>query len=107
MSKTDTTTALTAARQKAGMTLDDALVLVRTLLPEPLWISRAGIGRLEKKDPASFDGGDLIVLGVLADAYGTTVRDISPTAADMLKSVREVVIAGSRCKVRTAVEAAV
>jgi hypothetical protein len=90
-------TSLTAARLKAKKTLDDALFIVRTDLPEPLWISRAGISRLEKKDPTTYDGGDLIILGVLADAYQTTVRDISPVAADQLKGLRDLLIRASRC----------
>lgn len=97
-----TTSPLTDARKAAGMTLDDALVVVRTELPRPLWVSRPTIARLEKKAPKDFDGGDLFVLGVLADAYGCSVRSIYPGAADQLKGLTDLVFRASRWNAETA-----
>lgn len=92
------TSPLTKARNNAGMSLDDALFEIRTALPEPFRTSRSGISRLETKDPTTFDSGDLLVLGVLADAYGVTVADLSPEAADQLDGLRSLIESfRSRC----------
>jgi hypothetical protein len=82
---------LAQARQNAGMSIDDAVFEIRTALPAPFRTSRSGISRLEHKDPSTYDSGDLLVLGVLADAYGLTVAQLSPAAADQLDDLRSLV----------------
>lgn len=83
-----TTSPLTQARKDAAMSLDDASFALRSRLPR-LYISRAGIDRLEKRDPAKYDAQDLTIIAALAEAYGTTVRAINEDAADQLIDLRD------------------
>lgn len=84
-----------AAREAAGLTLQDATFAVRQLLPQPLWISQSTIQRMEA-GRITEDKADPFDVAVLASIYDRKVIDLSDAAAAKIQVLNEVV-ARSRC----------
>lgn len=74
---------LRAARQRAGLSLEESAFRLRLILPEPYWVSYSTIQRLERRaDP------DPVLVAALATVFGVALEDLPAEVAGQVARVR-------------------
>lgn len=81
-------------REAASLKVDDVLYALRSTAPEPWWVSRSTIHRLES--PAVKEASvDAVLLWYLAQIYGCPLSALSPGAAAAMNRLNEVLTPSS------------
>ena len=80
-----------AAREGAGLSLNEAAVQIRPWLPKAQWFGLDTIRRMEVGVTPE-DKADPVNVAALARVYGTTTPHLSPVAAEGLLKLRQLVL---------------
>ncbi len=83
-------------REAAGFSLSEATFELRSVLPKALWCSLETIRRMENGRTTEAKA-DPVLVTALADVYGCKVRDLSPSIAEGLEGLRDLLSRSSAC----------